>query len=126
MTTTTTTPALSAALQGLGRALEATGLPVGRWRWSARKEITAVWEALVSEIGPGSDGWIAARAGAVLRERDALLTRITSMASQVIEQPDLDVVRKELRRLLADIGRYAQRLRDLTYDDVEMELGGSE
>ncbi len=33
---------------------------------------------------------------------------------------------RELRRLVADISRHMQRLNDLVYDDVEIELGGSE
>jgi hypothetical protein len=35
-------------------------------------------------------------------------------------------VRVESKRLLVDIGRHVQRLHDIAYDDVEIELGGSE
>ena len=39
---------------------------------------------------------------------------------------DVEPVRGELRRLLVDIDRHAQRMSDLAYDDVEIEIGGSE
>ena len=32
----------------------------------------------------------------------------------------------ELKRLVMDIQRHVQRLNDLAYDEVELELGGSE
>jgi hypothetical protein len=38
----------------------------------------------------------------------------------------VDRVREELRRLVADIARHVQRINDLVYDEVELELGGSE
>ena len=44
----------------------------------------------------------------------------------MLENPDVERVRRELRRLVADIARHMQRLNDLVYDDVEIELGGSE
>jgi hypothetical protein len=31
-----------------------------------------------------------------------------------------------VQRLLVDVGHHAQRLHDLAYDEVELELGGSE
>jgi hypothetical protein len=44
----------------------------------------------------------------------------------VLENPDVERVRSELRRLVSDISRHMQRRNDLMYDDVEIELGGSE
>ena len=35
-------------------------------------------------------------------------------------------MRTELKRLLVDIAHHVQRVNDLAYDDVELELGGSE
>ena len=35
-------------------------------------------------------------------------------------------MRTELRRLAADIAHHEQRLHDLVFDDIELELGGSE
>ena len=48
------------------------------------------------------------------------------LGPQVLESPDVAEVREALLRLLADIDRHFQKLRDLAYDDVEMEFGGSE
>jgi hypothetical protein len=44
----------------------------------------------------------------------------------VLENPDVEAVRVELKRLVADIAHHCQRLHDLAYDEVELELGGSE
>jgi hypothetical protein len=35
-------------------------------------------------------------------------------------------VAAQLSRLLVDIDHHAQRVHDLAYDDVELEIGGSE
>ena len=43
----------------------------------------------------------------------------------MLESPDLTTSGARLR-LLTDINHHLQRLHDLAYDDVEMELGGSE
>ena len=43
-----------------------------------------------------------------------------------IPQADLDDLADRLSRLLADIARHHQRVQDLAYDDVELEIGGSE
>jgi hypothetical protein len=126
---TVTTTGLSAALQGLGRALDAhrrPGVSSGQWRWRVRQEMAAVRDALVTETGSGVDGWIVAREGSVLRERNGLLARMGTLGAQVLEHPDPDAVRVELQRLLADVGHHAQRLSDLAYDEVELELGGYE
>ena len=32
----------------------------------------------------------------------------------------------ELKRLVVDVNRHMQRLNDIAYDEVEMEIGGSE
>jgi hypothetical protein len=44
----------------------------------------------------------------------------------VLEHPDVDEVRVGLKRLLADIDHHVQREHDLAYDEVELEIGGSE
>lgn len=126
---TVTTTGMSAATQGLREALDAPwrpGVSSGSWRWVVRQRMAAVREALVAETGSSDDGWLAARGGNVLRERNVLLARIGALGGEVLDGPDLDRVRSELKRLLADIGRHVQRLHDLAYDEVELELGGSE
>ncbi|MFC7495726.1 MULTISPECIES: hypothetical protein [unclassified Nocardioides] len=126
---TVTTTGLSAALQGLGQALDALrrpGVSTGQWRWRVRQEMAVVRDILVAETGSGADGWTAAREGSVLRERNALLTRIGSLGSHVLQHPDPEVVHADVHRLLVDVGHHAQRISDLAYDEVELELGGSE
>jgi hypothetical protein len=46
----------------------------------------------------------------------------------VVGSPKLDVesILQEARRLLSDLEHYVQRLHDLVYDSVSLELGGSE
>jgi hypothetical protein len=123
------TTGMTAALQGLEQSLEAPrrdGVALGNWRWTVRQRMTAVRDALVGEIGDPDDGWLAARGGSAFRERNALLGRMIALGPLVLETPDVEPIRLELKRLLADIARHMQRLNDIAYDEVEMELGGSE
>jgi hypothetical protein len=125
----TVPPALSAALQTLDHALDAPrrpGIPLGNWRWVVRQRMGVVRDVLVGEAAGSDDGWLAARGGAAFRERNALLARLTVFGAQVLETPDVEATRLELKRLLMDIQRHVQRLNDLAYDEVELELGGSE
>lgn len=63
---------------------------------------------------------VVARRAAHLRERDALLARLTALRDRGPDTSD------EVRRLGADVDHHLQRGRDLAWDDVELELGGSE
>jgi hypothetical protein len=126
---TVTSVGMSTAIRGLQEALEAPrrpGVPLGNWRWSVRQRMGAVRDALVAEAGQGGEGWLAAREIGLLRERTALLGRLSALGPQVLESPDVDEVSSELHRLLVDVSRHVQRISDLAYDEVELELGGSE
>ena len=126
---TVTDTGLPAAMQSLGQAVEAYGQPgmsLGQWRWRVRQQMAAVRDALIAEADNGADGWTVARQGGMLRERNALLARLGTLGPQVLEHPDPDVVHVDVQRLLVDVGHHAQRLHDLAYDEVELELGGSE
>jgi len=119
----------TAALQSLQQTLDAPPqqrMPLGTWRWSVRQQMAGVRDVLISETTQHEDEWLDARGGAVLRERNALLGRLSELGPRVLEVEDVEVVRQELRRLLADIAHHLQRLNDLAYDDVSLELGGSE
>src|SRR4051794_24544560 len=123
---TVTLTAMAAALDGLHEALDALrrpGASLGGWRWTVRQRMSVVRDALVAEADDTDDGWLAARSGTVLRERTALLGRLSVLGPQVLESPDVEAVRGELLRLLVDIAHHAQRVNDLAYDDVELELG---
>jgi len=124
-----TTPGLPAALQALDQSLDAPrkpGIPLGNWRWVVRQRMGVVRDELLGEKAGSKDGWLAARGGAAFRERNALLSRLSALSTQVLETPDVEATRMELKRLLVDVNRHMQRLNDIAYDEVEMEIGGSE
>ncbi len=125
----TVPPGLPAALQALDQSLDAPrrpGIPLGNWRWLVRQRMAGVRDALVGEAAGSDDGWLAARGGSAFRERNALLSRLTTLGPQILETTDVETTRVELKRLVMDIQRHVQRLNDLAYDEVELELGGSE
>jgi hypothetical protein len=120
---------LAPALLDLERALDSLrdpGAAHGGWRWTVRQRMAAVRDELLGEDERSEDGWLAARSGGILRERDALLARLSGLGPQVLESPDVERVRAALTRLLTDISHHVQRVHDLAYDAVELELGGSE
>jgi hypothetical protein len=98
----------------------------GAWRWDVRRHLVPVRDGLQREHSPRRDAWLSARASQALRERDALLARLNDLSSQVLVAADVDALAAQLSRLLVDIVHHAQRLHDLAYDDVELEIGGSE
>ena len=126
---TVTTTGMSVALQGLREALDSLtepGVTLGSWRWSVRQQMAHVRDTLLTEAEYADEGWLVARTGTLLRERTSLLARLSALGPAVLESPDVHGVRRELHRLVVDLGRHAQRLHDLAYDEVELELGGSE
>jgi hypothetical protein len=126
---TRTSTGIAGALRNLDQALDAPrqpGVPLGNWRWVVRQHLAGLREALVSEMEQPLDGWLAARGGTVLRERNALVHRLSKLGPDVLDSPEVEAVRVEIKRLVADVSHYVQRLHDLAYDAVELELGGSE
>lgn len=121
--------AAATALREFLQAVEAptaSGVALGNWRWTVRQRMAAVREVLVREYDVAEDGWLNARRAAMLRERTALLMRMSDLGPRILEEHDVSHVRADLLRLLGDVSHHLQRLRDLAYDEVEMELGGSE
>lgn len=116
---------LESAINGLQHAVEGPRRQ-HMWRWLVRHRLAAVKDALVSERSRGGDAWLAAREQTLHRERDGLVRRITEVGPHVLESPDLDAVCGELHRLVGALERYRQRLNDLVYDSVSLEIGGSE
>ena len=96
------------------------------WRWLVRQRLSAVRQALSDEDFETWDGWLAARTGAADRERRQLLARISAVGSGLLDRLDTDRMAVEVRRLLADVEHYRQRVHDLIYDSVALEIGGSE
>ncbi len=102
------------------------GTALGNWRWTVRQRLSALRDSLAREAQHGSDGWLAARNSTLLRQRNELMHRMAALAPAVLESPDVEKVRLEMRRLLADVHHHRQRVSDLAYDEVALELGGSE
>ena len=124
-----TSPGLPVALQALDQSLDAprrAGIPLGNWRWVIRQRMGVVRDELLGERAGSKDGWLAARGGAAFRERNALLARLGALSAEVLETPDVEQTRLELKRLVVDVNRHMQRINDIAYDEVEMEIGGSE
>ena len=96
------------------------------WRWLVRQRLSAVTQALSDENFQSWDGWLAARSGTTDRERRQLLARISAVGAGLLDRFDSDRATAEVRRLLHDIEHYRQRVHDLVYDSVQMEIGGSE
>jgi hypothetical protein len=122
-------PGLQVALHSLDQSLDAPrrpGIPLGNWRWLVRQRMAAVRDALVGEAAGSDDGWLAARGGSAFRERNALLSRLSTLGPEILETQDVEATRVELKRLVMDIQRHVQRINDLAYDEVALELGGSE
>lgn len=116
---------MAATLQHFHTALSDTRRPEA-WRWQVRRVMAEVRDLLVAERPTSYDGWLAARAAGMLRERDLLLARLAELGPLVLHDQRVDELKLRLERLLADVERHQQRRRDLIWDEVELELGGSE
>lgn len=93
-------PGLLDALRSLERSIvpPPPGVALGNWRWSVRQRLTALRDVLTETD-----------LGLALREKSALMARVTTLASDVLERPDLEAVRGELRRLVVDVHHHATR-----------------
>jgi len=116
---------LEHAIVGLQQALEAPRRH-HVWRWLVRQRMAGVKDALTREVDREADAWLAAREQTLRQERNVLLRRLATLGPQVLEAPDVEPVRQDLRRLAVDLEHHRQRLNDLVYDSVSLELGGSE
>ena len=116
---------LENAILGLQQALDAPRVH-HTWRWLVRNRMATVKEALGHEHSRAGEAWLAAREISLARERDALLRRLATLGALVLEAPDVEHVRAQLHRLLSDLEHHRQRLNDLVYDSVSLELGGEQ
>lgn len=116
--------ALEQAIQDLEDALNISPQPnAAAWSTRIRERLQRVRAAMTEP--PGSrDGWLAARAQNAERDRCALLERISAMTTRISEARSMRTVQPDVRRLATDLSHYRRRLSDLTYDSVELELGG--
>ncbi len=116
---------LEHALLGLQQALHAPRRHLV-WRRLVRNRMAGVKDALTREEAHESEAWLAAREAGLQRDRDQLLRRLADLGPWVHTEPDLERIRVEISRLLTDLEHHQQRLNDLVYDSVSLELGGSE
>lgn len=116
---------LDHAIVGLEQALDRPPRQQS-WRWLVRHRLAAVLEALAGENARASDAWLACRQSRLARERETLTLKLNRLAVQVVDATDVEPLRMELKRIICELGRHRQRLNDLLYDTVALELGGSE
>jgi hypothetical protein len=116
---------LDHAIAGLEQAL-ARPRRHQMWRWLVGHRLLMLHDALSGEPSRVVDDWLASREDTLCRERDALLLKMDHLAGRITEAADVDPLRAELQRLVRDLQRHRQRLNDLVYDTVALDLGGSE
>ena len=108
------------------RLVLGTDLAAPDWRWQVRGRLAAIKEALSDSQTGHWDGWLSARAGTSNRERHQLIGRVSALAAVVLDQLDPRMIAHEAQRLQGDLEHYVQRVHDLVYDSVALEIGGSE
>ncbi len=114
---------LSTAIQDLQRVLSSDrGAPY--WSWHLRRQLSVVREELRTDRIRSLDGWLTARACATDRIRRQLMARISVLISRDLNEDDRAYAVS--RRMLQDLEHFRQRMQDLAYDAVSLEIGGSE
>jgi uncharacterized protein (DUF2267 family) len=116
---------LEAALARLDTALAASPRLEEPWRQVVRDRLGDVAAELSDERAVAGDTGLDARADHLHRERNRLLARI-SVLGPMVDNGDPDAVRTAVARLLQDVHHHHERVNDLAYDAVAMEVGGSE
>jgi hypothetical protein len=96
------------------------------WRWNVRRRLSEVKDALGDPQARHAEAWLAARSQKDSRVRHQLQGRVTTLATGVLDKLDAESIVREVRRLLCDLEHHVQRMHDLVYDSVSLELGGSE
>ena len=114
---------LSTAIAELKYVLDANRR-ADHWTWHLRQQLAQVREALAGDRVRNVDGWLSARASATDRTRRQLMGRISVMLAR--DMLDADHVFLPASRLLQDLEHFRQRMQDLAYDSVALEIGGSE
>ena len=115
-------------LDSLVPELQALLLPsdAEAWRWQVRQHLSSLKDVLARPELRSADAWLAAREHCSERQRAQLLARVQTLAAGVLDRLEADHVRSELARLGGDLERYRQRVNDLIYDSVELELGAGD
>jgi len=116
--------ALTSALRALEAAIAPPrpGSSLGNWRWSVRQRLGGVREAVINGAPAGISDTPSAHTA--LRERGALLTRASDLADGVLDRADIEDVRLDLRRLMADASRYVRLLQDVAAESKAATAAG--
>ena len=96
------------------------------WRWSVRRQLSEVKEALSQPQAAQPEAWLTARTLLSNRDRSQLQGRVMAVSAGVLDKLDADTIVREVKRLVGDLEHHVQRVHDLVYDSVSLELGGSE
>lgn len=108
------------------RQILASDVVAPEWRWNVRRRLSGVKDALTSLPARQPEAWLAARTSLSHRERSQLQARVLALSAGVLDKLEAETIVHELRRLLGDLEHHVQRVHDLVYDSVSLELGGSE
>lgn len=113
------------ALHQLHDAVAVASADDDAWRWHARQELSRVREVLAT-VPVAGGAHVAARSLTTRTERKALLAQIGALGPRITSSEEVGAVVQEVHRLVRDLIHHVQRVNDLAWDSVEMELGGSE
>lgn len=108
------------------RQILAADCTAPEWRWNVRRRLSEVKDALSVPQAAQPEAWLAARAQLSHRDRFQLQARVVALSVGVLDKLETEAIVHQVRRLLADLERHVQRVHDLVYDSVSLELGGSE
>jgi hypothetical protein len=117
--------ALDQAISELAQTLDQNPA-APQWRRLVRLRLAAVREALAEESVRFRDGWLSARGSVTEKDRRQWIDRVSALTPRLSARSEPDTSYADTRRLAADLEHYRQRLHDLVYDSVGIELGGSE
>jgi hypothetical protein len=114
---------LSTAMLSLEQAIGAPRRST-LWRRIVKKRVGDLRQALESYEDAPSAPWLTPRRESLLRERRRISGRLGEIESRLAADFDPHYVRARLSRLLHDIDRHRQRVADLVYDHLALDLGG--
>lgn len=118
-------PPLETAVRELRQILAADST-APKWRRNVRRRLSEVKEALARPGVRYAEAWLDARCTLSERDRFQLHARVVILTSGVLDPLSAPAIVQETKRLLCDLEHYVQRVHDLVYDSVGLELGGSE
>lgn len=123
--------AIDQALHGLSAVLGSRVPPQAEshaWRGVVAHRLHAL-QALLDHERTDADAPLAARGDHLSAERSRLAARVSTLARYLNDETaplSPERVHKDVHRLVADVRHHRQRVSDLAYDSVSLDLGGSE